>query len=162
MAHTVRRRHDTDLLQSRLIRLRADHDRRPGARTFGYSGPQQPQKTPYKSAYVLVQAIKQYLPAGQELYQYDMCLYGVDFYGKIRTPIVDDIGEVRYGSEFLPTAEQKHYFLNSEEFFTLVRQRPITYCATKDQERVERLRKVFPNLTIIWDNKEYYLVKLQS
>ena len=118
--------------------------------------------TPYKSAYVLVQAIKQYLPAGQELYQYDMCLYGVDFYGKIRTPIVDDIGEVRYGSEFLPTAEQKHYFLNSEEFFTLVRQRPITYCATKDQERVERLRKVFPNLTIIWDNKEYYLVKLQS
>ena len=118
--------------------------------------------TPYKSAYVLVQAIKRYLPAGQELYQYDMCLYGVDFYGNMRTPIVDDIGEVRYGSEFLPAAEQKHYFMNSEEFFALVRQRPITYCATKDQERVERLKKAIPNLTVIWDNKEYYLVKLQS
>jgi len=27
---------------------------------------------------------------------------------------------------------------------------------------VERLRKVFPNLTILWDNKEYYLVRLKS
>ena len=76
--------------------------------------------TPYKSAYVLVQAVKKYVPAGQELYQYDMSLYGVDFYGKIRTPIVDDIGEVRYGSEFLPPAERAHYFLNSAEFFKLV------------------------------------------
>jgi hypothetical protein len=27
---------------------------------------------------------------------------------------------------------------------------------------VARLRKAVPNLTILWDNKHYYLVKLQS
>lgn len=118
--------------------------------------------TPYKSAYVLVQAVKKYVPAGQELYQYDRSLYGVDFYGKMRTPIVDDIGEVGYGSEFLPSAEKAHYFLNSEEFFKLARQQQATYCATRGQERVARLRKVFPNLRVMWDNKYYYLLKLQS
>ena len=118
--------------------------------------------TPYKSAYVLVQAVQKYVPPGQELYQYDMSLYGIDFYGKIRTPIVDDIGEVRYGSEFLPFAEKAHFFLNSEEFFKLAGQQPVTYCATRGQERVARLRKVVPNLTVMWDNKHYYLVKLQS
>ena len=118
--------------------------------------------TPYKSAAVLVQAVKKYVPTGEELYQYDMSLYGVDFYGKIRTPIVDDIGEVRYGSEFFPPAEKAHYFLNSEEFFRLAGQRQVTYCATIGQERLARLRKAVPHLTIMWDNKHYYLVKLQS
>ena len=118
--------------------------------------------TPYKSAYVLVQAIERYVPPGQELYQYDLSLYGVDFYGNIRTPIVDDIGEVRYGSEFLPPREKAHYFLNSQEFFRLAGQQKVTYCVTKGQERVARLKKVIPNLTIMWDNNYYYLVKLQS
>ncbi len=117
--------------------------------------------TPYKSAYPLVQAVKIYVPPDQELYQYGMSMYGVDFYGKIRTPIVDAIGEVRYGSEFLPSAEKEHYFLNSKEFFKLVRQGQITYCVTEGQERVEMLRKKIPNLTIMWDNEKYYLVRLQ-
>ena len=115
---------------------------------------------PYKSAAVLVQAVKKYVPPGEELYQYDMSLYGVDFYGKMRTPIVDDIGEVRYGSEFLPSADKAQYFLNSEEFFRLVERRKATYCATIGQERVARLRKTVPNLTVIWDNKHYYLLRL--
>jgi 4-amino-4-deoxy-L-arabinose transferase-like glycosyltransferase len=118
--------------------------------------------TPYKSAYILVQAVKKYVPVGQELYQYDMSLYGVDFYGKIRTPIVNELREVRYGSEFLPSAEKAHYFLNSEEFFKLAGQQPVTYCATKGQEGIERLRKEFPNLAVMWDNKYYYLVRLPS
>ena len=118
--------------------------------------------SPVKSAYDLVQAVKKYVPPDQELYQYGMSMYGVDFYGKIRTPIVDALGEVRYGSEFLPPAEKEHYFLNSKEFFKLVRQRQITYCATEGQERLEMLRKKVPNITIMWDNKKYYLVRLQS
>lgn len=118
--------------------------------------------TPYKSAYPLAQAIKQYVPAGFELYQYDMSLYGIDFYDKMRTPIVDDSGEVRYGSEFLPPAERLHYFLNSEEFFTLCRNRSVIYCATKSAERVERLRKSVSHLTLLWDNKYYYLLRLEN
>ena len=117
---------------------------------------------PRKSAYLLTQAIKKYVPAGHELYQYGMSLYGIDFYAKMRTPIVDDIGEVRYGSEFLPVAEKLHYFLNSEEFFKLARKQEVVYCATKGQERLDRLRKEVPHLTVLWDNKHYYLVRLEN
>ena len=115
-----------------------------------------------KSAYLLTQAIKRYVPAGHELYQYGMSLYGIDFYGKMRTPIVDDIGEVYYGSQFLPVAERSHYFLNSEEFFKLAGRQEVVYCATKGQERLDRLRKEVPHLTVLWDNKHYYLVRLEN
>jgi len=117
---------------------------------------------PHKSAYNLTQAIRKYVPAGRELYQYDLLLYGVDFYGKMRTPVVDDIGEVRYGSEFLPAAEKAHYFLNSEEFFRLAGKQREIYCATKGRERVERLRKEVSRLTVLWDNKYYYLLRLEG
>ncbi len=118
--------------------------------------------SPYKSALVLVQAVKKYVPADQVLYQYDMSLYGVDFYGRMRTPVVDDIGEVRYGSEFLPPAERAGYFLTSPEFFQLLRSRRETYCATKGRDRVERLRKEMPQLTVLWDNQYYYLLKVEN
>ncbi len=115
---------------------------------------------PYKSAYPLTQAIRNYAPADRDLYQYDMSLYGVDFYGKMRTPIVNDSGEVRYGSEFLPIAERSHYFLNDHEFFNIDGKQKVVYCATKGQEEVDRLRKEVPHLTVLWNNKYYYLVRL--
>ena len=87
--------------------------------------------TPYKSAYPLSQAIKAHLPAGETLYQYGMSLYGIDFYTGMRTPIVDDIGEVTYGSEQLPREERERYFLTSDSFFALVRQKERVYCATE-------------------------------
>ncbi len=73
--------------------------------------------TPYKSAWPLSQAVKTHLPAGATLYQYGMSLYGIDFYTGMRTPIVDDIGEVRYGSEQLPREERERYFLSSAFLF---------------------------------------------
>ena len=51
--------------------------------------------TPYKSAWPLSQAVKTHLPADATLYQFGISLYGIDFYTGMRTPIVDDIGEVR-------------------------------------------------------------------
>lgn len=118
--------------------------------------------TPYKSSYPLAQAIKQHVPAGQELYQYATLLYGIDFYDKIRTPIVEDIGEVSYGKEYLPAAERERYFLHDEAFFRLCRQRPETYCVTKGREDMERLKKEFPRMVILWDNKYYYLLKVAA
>ncbi len=118
--------------------------------------------TPYKSAYPLVPAIARYLPAGQELYQYGVCLYGIDFYCKIRTPIVDDIGEVGYGSGYLPAAERRHYFLNDREFYQLCRNRPATYCLTKGREDMEKVKKEFPRTIVLWDNKYYYLLKVET
>lgn len=116
--------------------------------------------TPYKSAYPLSQAIKAHLPAGETLYQYGMSLYGIDFYTGMRTPIVDDIGEVTYGSRQLPRAEQEAYFLTSATFFPLVQRMERVFCAT-ERDKIERLKKEIPGLTVLWHNDAYYLVRLK-
>ncbi len=116
--------------------------------------------TPYKSAYPISQAIKAHLPAGETLYQYGMSLYGIDFYTGMRTPIVDDIGEVTYGSNQLPQAEREAYFFTSDTFFPLVKQKERVYCAT-ESGKMERLKKEVPGLTVLWHNSAYYLVRLK-
>ena len=116
---------------------------------------------PYKSAYPLVQAIRKHLPADATLYQYGMSLYGVDFYTGKRTPIVDDIGEVRYGSEQLPVAERERYFLTSDSFFRLIRETDGLYCATENDEKLERLKKEVPALRVLWHNEAFALVELK-
>lgn len=116
---------------------------------------------PYKSAYPLSQAVRKHLPANATLYQYGMSLYGIDFYTGKRTPIVDDIGEVRYGSEQLPAAERERYFLTSESFFRLVQATDGIYCATQNDEKLERLKKEVPALRVLWHNEAYTLVELR-
>ena len=115
--------------------------------------------TPYKSAYPLTQAIKAHLPAGERLYQYGMSLYGIDFYTGLRTAIVDDIGELRYGSEQLSREEREAYFLSSDSFFKLVREKERVYCAT-EKDKIERLKKEFPGLNVLWHNDAFYLTRL--
>jgi len=117
---------------------------------------------PYKSAYPLSQAIRKQVPAGATLYQYGMSLYGVDFYTGKRTPIVDDIGEVRYGSQQLPVAERERYFLTSDAFFRLIRETDGLYCATENDEKLERLKKEVPALRVLWHNEAYALVELKK
>jgi 4-amino-4-deoxy-L-arabinose transferase-like glycosyltransferase len=117
--------------------------------------------TPYKSAYPLSQAILAHLPPNAILYQYGMSLYGIDFYTRKRTPIVDDIGEVRYGSEQLPAAERERYFLTSDSFFRLVQATDGIYCATQNDEKLERLKKEVPALRVLWHNDAYSLIQLR-
>jgi 4-amino-4-deoxy-L-arabinose transferase-like glycosyltransferase len=117
--------------------------------------------TPYKSALPLSQAIKTHLPAGATLYQYGISLYGIDFYTGMRTPIIDDIGEVGYGSEQLPQEEKERYFLSSASFFRLVQGKKSIYCATEGADKLEVLKKEVPDLTVLWHNDEYYLIKLK-
>jgi 4-amino-4-deoxy-L-arabinose transferase-like glycosyltransferase len=116
--------------------------------------------TPYKSAYPLSQAIKARLPAGEPLYQYGMSLYGVDFYTGMRTPIVDDIGELTYGSKQLPREEREAYFLSSDSFFELIRQKERVYCAT-ERDKMERLKKEIPGLKVLWHNEVFFLLRLK-
>jgi 4-amino-4-deoxy-L-arabinose transferase-like glycosyltransferase len=116
---------------------------------------------PYKSAYPLSQAILKYLPADAMIYQYGMSLYGIDFYTGKRTPIVDDIGEVRYGSEQLPAAERERYFLTFDSFFRLVQATDGIYCATQNDEKLERLKKEVPALRVLWHNDTYSLIQLR-
>ncbi|MDD5722322.1 MAG: glycosyltransferase family 39 protein [Syntrophales bacterium] len=117
--------------------------------------------TPYKSAYPVSQAIKTMLPPGEELFQYGIALYGIDFYSKIRTPIVDDFGELSFGIKRLPSNERSHYFLTSEDFFRLCREKGDIYCVTKYERRVARLKEEIPEVQIIWDNGAYFLLRLR-
>jgi hypothetical protein len=117
---------------------------------------------PYKSAYPLSQAIQKHLPADATLYQYGMSLYGVDFYTGKRTPIVDDIGEVRYGSEQLPVAERERYFLTTASFFRLLRTTDGIYCATENGEKLDMLKKEVPDLLVLWHNESFSLVQLKQ
>ncbi len=117
--------------------------------------------TPYKSAYPVSQAIRTLLPPGEELFQYGISDYGIDFYSKIRTPVVDDFGELSYGIGMLPSDERSRYFLTSEDFFRLCREKGAIYCVTKYERRVARLRKEIPEVRIIWDNGAYFLLRLR-
>ncbi len=117
--------------------------------------------TPYKSAYPIAKIINDYVPQNEELYQYGMSLYGIDFYSKRRTPVVDDIGELRPGVEKLPLEERNRYFLNSDMFFNLCREKKDIYCVT-EREKVEALKKKTAFLNVLWDNRYYSLVHLKE
>ena len=117
--------------------------------------------TPYKSALPLSRAIQERVPEGAAVYQYGISLYGIDFYTGMRTPIVDDIGEVRYGSEKLPPEEKERYFLTSDSFFRLIQTKREIYFVTKGGDKLERLKKEVPGLQVLWHNDAYFLVQLK-
>jgi 4-amino-4-deoxy-L-arabinose transferase-like glycosyltransferase len=116
--------------------------------------------SPYKSAYPIAVIMNDYVPSNQELYQYGMSLYGIDFYGKRRTPIVDDIGELRPGVEKLSLEERNRYFLTSDIFFRLYNEKKDIYCVT-ERENVEKLKKNTAFWRILWDNGYYSLLHLK-
>ncbi len=118
--------------------------------------------TPYKSARPLSEAITKYIPAETDVYQYGMSLYGIDFYTGRRTPIVDDIGELNYGVQQLPQKEREHYFLYSDSFFSMAKKANGIYCATENDEKLERLKKEFPGSRVLWQSAEYSLLQLNA
>jgi 4-amino-4-deoxy-L-arabinose transferase-like glycosyltransferase len=118
--------------------------------------------TPYKSAYPLAQAINAFLPPNQELYQVGISLYGIDFYNKIRTPLVDYSGELESGIKQLPSDEKSRYFLSPEAFLNLCKQKGDIYCVTRDKKNMEALKRKVSVLEILWDNGEFYLLRLRG
>ncbi|HOG16538.1 MAG: Undecaprenyl phosphate-alpha-4-amino-4-deoxy-L-arabinose arabinosyl transferase [Syntrophaceae bacterium PtaU1.Bin231] len=117
---------------------------------------------PYKSVRPVVEAMKTHMPAGRDLYQYRIAMYGIDFYAKVRTPIVDDFGELGFGIAKLPPDERERYFLHSERFYELVKEKGDIYCVTQYKERLNELKKRVPVLEILWDNGAYYLLRLRG
>jgi 4-amino-4-deoxy-L-arabinose transferase-like glycosyltransferase len=117
--------------------------------------------TPRRSAYPVSQAIRTLLPPNQELFQYRMSLYGIDFYNKIRTPLVEACGELEFGFLHLPQDEFSHYYLSSEELIKRCEKNGDIYCVTRYKRNVEALRSQFAVLKILWHNKEFYLLRLR-
>jgi hypothetical protein len=117
--------------------------------------------TPYRSAYPVSKAIHALLPPGQELYQYETSLYGIDFYNKIRTPLVDHYGELKSGMNRLPADERSHYFVSKEELIKRCEEKGGLYCITRYKEDVDELKRRASALEVLWDNGVFYLFRLK-
>ena len=116
--------------------------------------------TPYKSAWPIVEAIRQHVPEGSVLVQFKMSNYGIDFYTRMKTPVVDDYGELDYGVAKLSTEEKKRRFPSSQDFFELYKKTGEEWCVTDDINKVKRLKEVSPAAEILWQNREYFLVHM--
>jgi hypothetical protein len=117
---------------------------------------------PYRSSLVAKDAISRYVPKDQDLYQYRDNFYGIDFYNKIRTPIVEDFGELSEGTVKLQPAEKKRYFLTREEFFQLCAQEKDVYCITQHKNKLEEIKTKVRNVNVLWDNQAFYLLHISN
>jgi hypothetical protein len=101
------------------------------------------------------------LPPNQELFQYRMSLYGIDFYNKIRTPLVGHGGELEFGLNQLTSDEKSRYYLSPEVFPKRCKENGDIYCVTRYKKNVEALKSNVPTLEILWDNGVFYLLRLR-
>ncbi len=114
-----------------------------------------------RSAYPVSNAIRSFLPPGQELFQYRLPLYGISFYNKIRTPMVGrDFGELEPGLNQLPADEKSHYFLSYEGFRQHFEEKGDVYCVTR-RRYLEELKQWVPIVEVLWENEELCLLRLR-
>jgi len=118
--------------------------------------------SPYRSALAARDPIARLVPQGQLLYQYRVNFYGIDLYNRMRTPIVEDFGELADGIIKMPPEERRRYFLSVDEFFRKVDQGNEIYCITQHQDKVKQLRSRYSHVDILWDNKAFYLLRIKK
>lgn len=119
--------------------------------------------TPGKSALDVVRAIRVHVPAGAEVYQYRSTMYGIDFYTGRNTPIVEDLGELKYGADRIVPRERERRFPTEAEFVGAVKMAAPgrqSFAVTEGKGHVGTLRRSFPEARIIWDNGKFYLLAL--
>lgn len=116
---------------------------------------------PYRSAKVLREQIARHVPQGHDLYQYRVNFYGIDFYNKIRTPIVEDFGELSEGIAKLAQEEKKRYFLSVPEFFELCAKKDV-YCVTQHTKRLKEIKIKMKKTEILWENGAFYLLHIRN
>ena len=115
--------------------------------------------TPCRSTYPVSKAIHALLPPGQELYQFSISLYGIDFYNKIRTPLVGHGGELEFGFNQLPSDERSRYYLSVQKFVERCKEKGSVYCVTR-YTNVKALKIMVPTVEVLWDNEIFCLLRL--
>ena len=118
--------------------------------------------SPGKSSQDIVRAVKTYLPKGETLYQYKISMYGVDYYTGQRTPIVDEIGELKFGSDRISAEQRRRYFPTAQEFSQEIKSGTERYCITEGKGHVEGLKKQVPVVRVLWDNGKFYMLHLAA
>ena len=118
--------------------------------------------TPYKTAIPAVAAMEHYLPATETLYQFRTNIYGVDFYSKKRTAIIDDFGEVGQGAKKLSLAEQEKYFLLSKDAIALYKKGKTLFVLVENEDKYASLRAEMLDGELLWYNGKYYFARLKK
>jgi 4-amino-4-deoxy-L-arabinose transferase-like glycosyltransferase len=117
--------------------------------------------TPHKSSLPVARAIQKFVPSGEEIYQYRIYLRGINFYCKMRTPIIGRPDEIATGRDLLPPGEKERYFLSVDKFLQIGKEKGDVYCITKGKDKFEHLGKRVPHLKVIWKNSAFYLIHLR-
>ncbi|MDD5169318.1 MAG: glycosyltransferase family 39 protein [Syntrophales bacterium] len=118
--------------------------------------------SPGKSSSDIVKAVGTYLPKGETLYQYKISMYGVDFTTGMRTPIVDEIGELKFGVDRLSPEERRRWFPTAQEFSREIINGKGRYCITEGMGHVDGLKKQVPAVRVLWDNGKFYMLHLTA
>jgi hypothetical protein len=74
--------------------------------------------------------------------------------------LVGRSGELEFGFNQLPPDERSHYHLAYDEFYQRCKENADIYCVTRYKENVEELKRTFSTLEILWDNGEFYFLRL--
>ncbi|MCF8054665.1 MAG: glycosyltransferase family 39 protein [Deltaproteobacteria bacterium] len=117
---------------------------------------------PYKTAKPVIEAMTRFIPQGETLYQFRTNIYGIDFYSKTRTPLIDVGGEIEPGVKKLPLAEREKYFPSQDEFMKLYNQGGQFFVLFENDDKYDYFLKLFPEGRLIWKNKKYYLFQLEK
>jgi hypothetical protein len=118
--------------------------------------------TPGKSALDVARAIKAHVPADAVVYQYRSTMYGIDFYMGRNTPIVEDLGELKYGADRIDPQERERRFPTEVEFVRAVKgaAKAPSFVVTEGKGHVETLGRSFPEARILWTNGKFYLLAI--
>ena len=75
--------------------------------------------------------------------------------------MIDPSGELEFGFSQLPREERRHYYLSREEFIRRCKEEGGVYCVTR-QRNVKELKIVLPTPEVLWNNGEFYLLRLRG
>ncbi|PKN21006.1 MAG: hypothetical protein CVU71_04310 [Deltaproteobacteria bacterium HGW-Deltaproteobacteria-6] len=118
--------------------------------------------SPYRSTQVIRDEIARHVPPGQLFYQYRVNYYGIDFYNKIRTPIIEDFGELSDGIAKMPSEERKKYFLSVHDFYEKIEQEKEIYCLAQRPNLLKELQAKPWKVDILWENGEFYILRIRN
>ena len=75
--------------------------------------------------------------------------------------MIDPSGELEWGFNQLRREERRRYYLSHEEFIQCCKAEGGVYCVTRNRN-VKELKIMVPTLEILWNNEEFYLLRLRG
>lgn len=113
--------------------------------------------SPGKSAHQLAQALERHVPPQEVVYQFRTIQYGLDFYTKRRTPVVDEQGELAPGVKKLTPADRRRYFPVTAGFLEEIERAKSVYVITDRREKLAWLQGRGIGIRVLWENGKFYL-----